>query len=296
MQRANTFQLDYATLWQSITYMETYLRQRKKTRFSSASTIKELTEPPDDKRPATHPNVSVRRPRFSNIEKMMEKPDVAIDILDKDKESPLRISRENSAVGGLPNYDLPRLRPVHVEAREIPLPTHIKEMRLFSFVGDPMASRQSIFKQPSRLTNYDDDEEKYLPHTKCITKLPEIHFPTTNYDACPSTRELSIHKEGKEMRCSWISASTRCYSNKGNIKKGKGLHRKGAENSLQKTSYKEPHSLKLTTRADASRIKGINGVLTETFYAGDVLVQQNSKETLKIVAKQEPLHLSIKSK
>ena len=70
----SSFHLDFSTLWQSIEYMEAYLRRRRKAKIREKSDklmIKDETQSPE-----THPTTpaTVKRPRFSNIEDMLDKP------------------------------------------------------------------------------------------------------------------------------------------------------------------------------------------------------------------------------
>ena len=135
----SSFHLDFSTLWQRVEYMEAYLRRRRKAEilFCTAREKSDKVMIKDEpQRPETHPTTpaTVKRPRFSNIEDMLDKPLAVVMVprINKGNHegSTLRISTAGT-ICETPKYDLPRLRPVHVEVREIPLPTHIQQMTIF---------------------------------------------------------------------------------------------------------------------------------------------------------------------
>ena len=173
-------------------------------------------------------------------------------------------------------------------------------MTIFNLAGEP-TSRPTFIQQPSRVIKYnnDEDDDEYASHTS--TKLPQINFPTTNYDQSPSGRELSTPKADntlQEDKCQmWISASikrqsrSRSIKNKSCTKKIKSLHVNNIDNSAKYSLSKETHSLRLTTRVNVPQLHAIN-VNSDLKKVPNTKDDKNLKQTLHVVAKQQPLHLT----
>ena len=299
----SSIHLDFLTLWQSVDYMETYLRRRRKAEILSCI-VREKSDKmmvkDEPQRPETHPATpaTVRRPRFSNIEDMLHKPLAVVKVprIHKGNRegSPLRVSTAGT-IGEVPNYDLPRLRPVHVEVREIPLPTQVREIPLPSHI------------QQMTILSFADRRPKYLGHSprnndrnhngnstfRSGSKLPQISFPRTDYHKNPTARELTDKK--KEKIPQWVSDSV-----KRQFMYSKGFTDwKEKKPSGRKLEKKSPNCCNEVILKYGGQNGKPNGKSSCTFtgtvrYVGDVKLRSYSKDTLQLVAKQQPIHPVVK--
>ena len=295
----SNFQLDFSTLWLSVEYMERYLRRRRKAEILSC-TARERSDKimfkDEPQRPETHPPTpaNVRRPRFSNIEDMLDKPLAVVSVpkisRGNREGSPLRISTAGT-ISETPNYDLPRLRPVHVEVREIPLPTHIQQMTILSLEGNSDRRTKYLGQSPRK-----NDNRRHNANGTFMSwsKLPQIPFPVTDYHKNPTSRELTQTKR-KYKTPQWVSVSVNqqfIYS-KG-IPSRKEKKSNGRKQQKHSPNCHNEEILKCggEQSGQADRGSGCGKVR----YVGDVKLRNNSKDSLQLIVKQHPIHPKNKAK
>ena len=284
----SSFHLDFSTWWQSVEYMEAYLRRRRKAKIREK--IDKLMIKDETQRPETYPTTpaTVKRPRFSNIEDMLDKPLAVVMVprINKGNRqgSTLRISTAGT-ISETPKYDLPRLRPVHVEVREIPLPTHIQQMTILSLAGNSDRRPKYLGQSPK---NNDDRGYNGNSTLQSWSKLPQIPFPITDYHKNPTARELTQNKR-QEKTTRWVSDSVKhhfMYSNGSTGQKEKKSN--GRKQEKHSPNCHNEVILKYGAGQKGQVDRG-SGCATVR-YVGDVKLRNDSKETLQLVAKQQPIH------